>query len=94
MTDYQAIFDKVESTLVRVGSQNVPEETIRKMRAKQAEKQAANHPATAAIQLEISELQKEINKNNLLLGESEQGGAARLANYATKIKEISEKMND
>ena len=30
MTDYQAIFDKVESTLVRVGSQNVPEETIRK----------------------------------------------------------------
>ncbi len=29
-TDYQAIFDKVETTLIRVGSQNVPEETIRR----------------------------------------------------------------
>ena len=30
MTDYQAIFNKVESTLIRVGAQNVPEESVRK----------------------------------------------------------------
>ncbi len=30
MTDYQAIFDAIESTLIRVGSQNVPEATIRR----------------------------------------------------------------
>lgn len=30
MTDYQAIFEKVESTLIRVGSKSVPEETIRR----------------------------------------------------------------
>jgi DNA-3-methyladenine glycosylase I len=30
MTDYQTIFNKVESTLIRVGSQNIPQEIVRK----------------------------------------------------------------
>ena len=30
MTDYRAIFDAIESTLIRVGSKNVPEATIRR----------------------------------------------------------------
>lgn len=30
MTDYKAIFNKVESTLVKVGAQKIPKETIRK----------------------------------------------------------------